>query len=310
VNLTGVEQAIKGALLQAARRACLSYPFDPDEEDVLRGLFIAGLPALRAGLQTELAGTGLGVDLAGIFCHGNPRVELLEGSQASARCELGDLLVLTRISAGESASNRALLLQTKVPPEEPTPAQHALYRSWPRFRYLRGVERKVTPSQPHPGALFATLRINCADGRPDFGFSTVWPGDMPCAVPLRIELAQLIVGKGGRGFADRAKAREGIDWDAVVWDLIEQTAEAAVRGVRRGWNTSVFMVRTATAMPPSLAQVSDAVPGFSDAWERGIFVGEVEDLGRVPDDSVQLEGERAPSLLEIDVHDEVRHRRG
>src|SRR4051794_30547424 len=35
--------------------------------------------------------------------------------------------------------------------------------------------------------------------------------------------------KGGRSFAEREVARRGIDWDAVVWDLLERSRAADSR---------------------------------------------------------------------------------
>jgi len=300
-----IEEAATHALERAALWACRSYPFAPDEENVLRGLFVAGLPVLHAELQTHFSRSAINAEISGIFCHGNPLVQLLEGSRASAKCELGDLLVLSSGSGnGGVGSNRALLLQTKIPPEQPTPAQSSLYREWPRFRYLGGIERKVTPSQPHAGARFATLCIDCRDGQPTFAFSTVQAGHLRSETPLASELAGLIAGHGGRGFADRATAREGIDWDAVVWDLIERTAKAAVRGVRRGWNTAIFMTRTATTMTPTFAQLTSAVPGFAEAWESAPLTGAGDEIALAQTDTNDADGSDAVSVLEINLQNE------
>jgi hypothetical protein len=78
-------------------------------------------------------------------------------------------------------------------------------------------------------------------------------------------------------------ARRGIDWDAVVWDLIERTAGAAVRGLQRGWNTSTFVVRTSTAVPSTFRQLDEAVPSFAGVWDRAPFIGKVGDLPGAPE---------------------------
>jgi hypothetical protein len=232
-----VRQALADAGAYAANR---SRPFEPEEEDILRGLFVAGLPTLALGLKAELAPVGLQAQVAGVLCHKNPIVRQLEGPCRGEASELGDLLVTVRRAIdGSSGTNHALLLQLKAGGSATAP-QLELYRSWPRFIYRYG-ERKVSEPVPHEGALVADVVLNQKSTRAMvLGAPTR---------PLDGILARLLSGTGGRSFAELNQlAACGLetDWDGIIWDLLFDSAERLYHGVGRGYETNSFVQASRT----------------------------------------------------------------
>lgn len=226
-----VRQSLADAGEYAANR---SSPFEPEEEDILRGLFVAGLPTLALGLKAELAPVGLDAHVAGVLCHKSPIARQLEGPCQGKSSEVGDLLVTVRRAIGNGeVTNHALMLQLKAGGVA-TAAQLELYRSWPRFIYRYG-ERKVSEPVPHEGARFADVALHHGRVR------AIVPGTP--AQSLDGILARLLSGTGGRSFVDFDQlAVRGLetDWDGIVWDLLSDAAERLYHGVGRGYETDSF----------------------------------------------------------------------
>lgn len=109
----------------------------PSEVACIKNLIQVALPQVDAVWRDALKKIGLSALLQGVVCHGRPWVSYLG---ASARCELGDfLLVHDHQPDGGPLERRAVIVQAKVfhraGVRAKNPVQLDLYRRWPRFTY-------------------------------------------------------------------------------------------------------------------------------------------------------------------------------
>jgi hypothetical protein len=220
-------------------------PGSTREVDVLAGLFTRGLDELRAKLPSALASTGFSCVMHAVYCHQSPKVTTSAGT-----CEIGDLLVAVRFKHGALTANRALLTQLKVVGRRgPSHAQRELYEKWPHFNYQSQPRepRKLQRPIPHTGAPWGKITLcPLCDGlfAPKCGHTVTLDVEMPVSGRTRTlsdEIADLILGRGGRAFVDRNVAQRRKGWDRVVWDLIDITgkrlmnyARADIQQQRRG----------------------------------------------------------------------------
>lgn len=277
MNLTG---AVRTALNAGLRDGCRVSPGSTWEVDALVGLFRTGLPALERELTTQFA--GLGVRVGGVFCHGRPKVDLQTGPVSGKRCEIGDLLVITRYESAQTVTHRALLLQTKIgsDPRYPPPSaddypQYVLYTTWPWFTYFRGQTRNVTPKRAHPGGQYGFLEV-CNSGCPACSAAVALPPS-PGSSPLEGVLVDMIMSSGGRATQLPPPAASN-GWDRVVWDLLVRAVGELYRWSRAGardqrsFNDGIFLARTRSPVPELLALAADEIAGAEEiaSGERSI----------------------------------------
>jgi hypothetical protein len=246
------------AALRAGAAKAFMHSANPTEPELVAGVFSAGLPDLASSLAT----TDPAARIAGVFCHSRPMATKI--ADASWKCEVGDLLVVSRYDNGSTVERRALLLQVKKPPikfaTSGTPARQVeLYAYWPVVNVF-GTPHDVDPS-PHRGAQFSFWE-NCAAA--DAGCTGCrWderiPGD-PLTAALADELADVVTGIGGRSFVDYAGlASTGDDWSGLIWDLLRQSlnqawsvASKAQKGKSRTWDDGVFLTTSSPDIPALL----------------------------------------------------------
>jgi len=109
----------------------------PGEVACITNLIQVALPRVDAVWRGALKAVGVQARLQGVVCHGHPRVRY---PGASARCELGDfLLVHDHQPDSGPLERRAVIVQAKVfhlaGVRAKNPIQLELYRRWPRFTY-------------------------------------------------------------------------------------------------------------------------------------------------------------------------------
>jgi hypothetical protein len=202
------------------------------EVDVLLGLFVHGLPYMRATLGGPLADLGLSLRMGWVYCHQSPIVGWTDDTGTHLGCEIGDLLIVVRNTTVDRISRRALLVQFKITGGSYglTDAQGRLYTEWPVFRYTRPSRptwrRSVHPKRGHRGAQIG-LFVRCGGcGEPHGEMRCDIPGGSE--IPLARELAALLLDGGGREFGELAAVRRTQGWDRVVWDLINETTAATL----------------------------------------------------------------------------------
>jgi hypothetical protein len=299
-------------------------------------LFRTSLPELDNALKTCLP--GLRTRIAGVFCHGRPKVDFTAAGK-NHRCELGDLLIVVRFTAGHVRSDRAVLIQTKVGapsyPDKPGEAgyeQYLLYTRWPRFRYSaksfgRDV-REIRPPEPHAGAQYGFLDV-CQIGCDDCGARVAIPH--AASAPQLAELiTDMIFGSAGRSALLPPGDTSG--FSRTVWDLISRSSEIAYRWRKgkgdgdRAFNEGLFLY-SPDGLPTSVLRaaafelvesgasgvtISDAIAAWEDERLRppGDDLGAhlAEDAWRGPpgDDAGPPAGfsddpGRGPSIISIEV---------
>jgi hypothetical protein len=109
----------------------------PSEVDCIKNLIKIALPQVDAVWRPALKKVGVAAELRGVVCHGHPWVRY---SGASARCELGDfLLVHDHRPVNGPLLRRAVIVQAKVFHVGGVRAKNSvqldLYQRWPRFTY-------------------------------------------------------------------------------------------------------------------------------------------------------------------------------
>jgi hypothetical protein len=242
----------------------------PTEPELVAGVFSAGLPDLAYRLST----TAPGSRIAGVFCHARPMAT--KPSDRSWKCEVGDLLVVSRYDDGSTIERSALLLQVK----KGAPARFAssgtaahqveLYQYWPLVEVF-GTARDID-NPPHRGAQFSYWDVCAAATAPCS--SCRWderiPGD-PLNASLGDEWADVITLSGGRPFVEEAAvATSGDDWSGLIWDLIKRSVNHAwtvARGAQssrsRTWDAGVFVVSSSTTIPALVAEAE-----LGGAWRE------------------------------------------
>jgi hypothetical protein len=244
-----VDAALRLGVSEAYR-----YRADPTEPELVAGVFAVGLADLAQRLRT----VARDVRLAGVFCHARPMAT--KCSDSKWKCEVGDLLVVTRYDDGAKVENRALLLQVKKPPVKFATSgtavrQVELYEHWPPVKIFN--TRRDVHQAPHRGAQFSFWNVCRAveSSCPECRWDERIPGDRLQAA-LADELAEVIVGGGGRRFLDhRDVTASGDDWSGLVWDLLKQSLNKAwsvarrrQSGGSRTWDDGVFVVTTGDSL--------------------------------------------------------------
>ena len=149
----------------------------PGEVDCIKNLVQMALPQVDAAWRRDLNATGVHVRLQGVVCHGHPRVMYLG---ASARCELGDFLLVHDHHPDTGPLERhAVIVQAKVfhiaGVRARNPIQLGLYQRWPRFTYeswpggfanLDLVHARAGLTGPLPNLRARDLTVTGAAGSP------------------------------------------------------------------------------------------------------------------------------------------------
>jgi hypothetical protein len=218
------------------------------EIDFVASLVENGARLLEVAWRRILAGDGVAVRVAGVFCHQSPMVEIKGKAPypvPTMRCELADLLVLHSHSRLDGSGFwRGVLMQVKsysgqtVVPDEP---QLWLYQDWPNFviaapgfdRRKRefGIDRRSGLYALVSNKGWRVLRPNnplaaYSAGSLDFSeFLVNMLYDMDPAQPGRTSTH-------GRQVYQNSKK----DWSPTIWELMEVTATRALRhkGQKRG----------------------------------------------------------------------------
>jgi hypothetical protein len=212
---------------------------EPGEPDFVRGVFDASIPMLDTGLPFLFKGSGISVTTCGVFCHQSPIVELFGTSAKHGnRCELGDILFVFTFRHGSTVARNALLLQAKLEKHRQLMSygivdvgdggpQFVLYNQWPPFRYVRGLTgTRSVQGGLHRGAQYAFFAYDRRYLRPYWLHAhAAMASNHTVAAPLGGELFDVLTGQSGRPFSDRATAANGNDWDRVIWDLLDITAQ-------------------------------------------------------------------------------------
>lgn len=225
----GVRDAVAEAIEDAYNYGLrFREPTTPHEPDFIVGLIVNGVPRLRGKLAAALKPAGLDVRVGGVYCHGSPKVEHLEGPEAGGRCELGDLLIVTSYRGAARTTRRALLLQAKISTTSygATPQQQLLYDAWPRFKYYRtrGLSdevRSVAPHRPGAGAQFCEFGPCRTCDSWEHPQTPTWFGSHRSE--LVDEITDLVLGHGGRPV--RLPAGRRVGWNRVIEDLLRITAQ-------------------------------------------------------------------------------------
>lgn len=254
-----IEADVDVALRSGVARAYACRPGNPTEPELVAGVFAAGIPELA----TRLSRSAPGARLAGVFCHARPMATKL--SDPSWKCEVGDLLVVSRYDDGIAVRRSALLLQVKKPPVKfahtGKPARQVeLYERWPIVEVF-GIPRDVD-SRPHRGAQFSFWDVcgNASSSCTDCKWDQRVPGTT-FEQSLAHEIAETMVARGGRPFTDYEQAASGgDDWSGLIWDLLKQSlhyawsvANSRHTGRSRTWDDGVFLVKSSPEIPKLLA---------------------------------------------------------
>ena len=109
----------------------------PSEVACIKNLVHVALPQVEVAWRDALKKVGVTARLQGVVCHGHPWVSF---PGASARCELGDfLLVHDHEPDSGPLDRRAVIVQAKVFHRAGVRARNSvqldLYKRWPRFAY-------------------------------------------------------------------------------------------------------------------------------------------------------------------------------
>lgn len=243
----------------------------PTEPELVAGVFATVLPALATTLQQKLPDARV----SGVFCHSRPMATKV--TDASWRCEVGDLLVVSRYDDGRAVQRSALLLQVKKPPLQfatsgTAARQVELYQHWPEVNVF-GSARDVT-NPPHRGAQFSFWNVCARAG--SRCTSCRWDQRIPgtsVAADLADEVADVILCVSGRPFVDEAAAATARDdWSALIWDLLRQSinrawsvAAGAQSAGSRTWDDGVFLSGADTGIP-ALLEGSEVADVARELW--------------------------------------------
>lgn len=258
----------------------------PTEPDVVAMLVTQAAPRFVGTLRPVLQAHGIALRLTAVFCHGRPEVQ-----HGGNHCELGDVLfVHFHNDAAGTTFRNSLLLQAKMS-SRPTHTvgasdlhQLGLYTRWGGFTYrrttrLNGQSRQVTPAVAHPGAQY--LLIDDRGPMDPASGLTGAPGTYAMGTAhaqrhllirasLGHALVELMCGSDGRVFADRPAAQ--VDWDQVVWDLLDFGVAArfnqrrvGITGQPRGVDAILNV-----ALDNSLSVIGDAMAGGGIGAQLGL----------------------------------------
>lgn len=224
-------------------RRCDRLTTTPQEPDFVAGLVTESTPLIHAAINSVFSPLNISLSVCSVFCHQTPQVTF--GSNPSASCELGDILLAYVHTPRTGPPRRnAILFQAKTSARHGRQTHYVrkgekdqlrLYRDWPDFEYTRssffnGQKRSVTPKSPHPGAQYMLIDHR-PPSEPMSGLQGL-RGTSPvgCGMPyeslrehtyLAAELFNLFIFRTGRPFEDKIAAAKKQDWSQVVWDLLE-----------------------------------------------------------------------------------------
>lgn len=210
------------------------------------------LPKKINGVGLSVAGWNL--KCSGVFIHQSPFVTF-NSMVKQKRIEIGDLLLVSKVTDGKRVRRKAILYQAKMynklPVSPDNKNQHFLYHYWPRFRYthskkqLNGKIRKVTGRDLYSAAKYLLINKNKTSPSP------IWPPmwwrlktgkqlvlTVHPTEPLSNhesflkEVYHLIFSDAGKEFDLLSPTNKNIGWSRVVNDLLEITALRATKLMR------------------------------------------------------------------------------
>lgn len=196
---------------------------------------------------------GIRITSGGVFVHQQPKIKCFNfPSQRPASVEIGDLLLLRQeIASGQVRERSAMLLQakkyTRLPSAPDNRNQHYVYANWPEFKYLRSTKllnnklRQLTGHDLFNGAKYLLIRETSSfldpsywylsgDGGYGFTANPTEP-DLSNYRSFLSELTEFVIGNAGKAFVQPPPA-SSIDWDRVINDLIEVTAQRTTTYIR------------------------------------------------------------------------------
>ena len=149
----------------------------PGEVACIKNLIQVALPQVDAVWRGPLQQVGVQAQWQGVVCHGHPWVRY---PGASARCELGDFLLVHDHQPGSRPlERRAVIVQAKVFHHSGVRAKNSiqldLYQRWPRFTYeswpggignLASVHARAGLTEPLPVLRERELTITGMAGGP------------------------------------------------------------------------------------------------------------------------------------------------
>lgn len=165
----------------------------PSEVACIKNLIQVAIPQVDAVWSGALNSLGVQTRLQGVVCHGHPWVRY---PGASARCELGDfLLVHDHQPDNGPLQRRAVIVQAKVFHRTGVHARNAvqldLYQRWPRFAY-----------ESWPGGIDNLASVHARAGLTD-------------ALPVLRERELAITGVAGRPPASPAMLDDGCRYGMI-----------------------------------------------------------------------------------------------
>jgi hypothetical protein len=233
---------VEQCLLDGIRAGYDVHPRDTTTEvDLLIGLFTVTLPALAHLLDSR----GVPTRICGVYAHQRPYVFWPPGKrdQRRGRCELGDLLIVSRDHG--SGTDQALLQQLKVRGRgRASRAQRELMEGWPAFQYDDGTaEVRRPPRGPDGRARWGEIEVcDCADdmrlvpcahqGARE-GIATSIPTQLGIH-DLAPVLERMLNGRDAGLAIDAPAYATPARFSRIVWDLVDRARSRRWRYSRRG----------------------------------------------------------------------------
>jgi hypothetical protein len=203
----------------------LSHPQSPQEPDFVATLVRVAVPQLASRWRAVVSVPRC--KITGVFVHQSPMVSFTGTSGKLQRCELGDLLLVTRYRRLTGSHGVAALFQAKLGRLGygilPAGPQRDLYQSWPTFKIASWRSTFNVGMHPEQGFL-AAIDGSALPRR--YSRRDVWNyQDIPMTTNrggLGHLWAGLLLRKRGRPFTLPASATD--DWSRLVERLLEETA--------------------------------------------------------------------------------------
>lgn len=173
------------------------------------------------GLYAALSPAPYRVTYDAVFIHQKPYVRF-----SSGRCELGDVLVLLVDSFDQRLF--AQFLQAKMFDEWPPNTDHAqwkLYTKWPEFKYTPQPRNEKTCDLRFPGPVGCAkyLLLDDYEKRVWLNNAVVGGG----ALTMAEQVSNYFSGQDIRPVSWAGDPKKN-DWDRLIWDLIDHTAQCAL----------------------------------------------------------------------------------
>lgn len=240
---TAANTAISSALTKSA------YPFvsaPTTEPGYIAAIIVFGITDVANAWNTILSPLGYSIQMSGVFCHQSPKVEFSGTGTVSGcstgihNCELADLLIVHEdISAGGTASRRAVLIQAKTTKSgrvsTPDPVQFDLYKNWPNFEIVSPKTFAAGPRDFHvtpgsaqsawPGCQYGLIKTTPSGSPNWFMTNPVAPMNTSSCSQLGSVMADMISSSPASG---RSYVKGGTtDWDKTIDELMNVTYHRA-----------------------------------------------------------------------------------